>query len=219
MHARDPSPLPGTVMSIRRSRLLFRGCLALGLLAAAPLQAADLDIVSEGGIGRDWAAAPGSSFAAPGYPADMLERRAHVCLNVAYTLRQDGVPSDLELLKSWSRDSGNVPLSEGDLDGFVQAAAMALTQWRFVPKEAGGKVKPTRTSATLVFRGSKELANADIAANCRVPDLAAYSVANGEDARRRTVRQILQRTELNQRNQRANEALRRAAQQTNALGD
>jgi hypothetical protein len=206
-------------MSIRQSRLSFRGCLALGLLAAAPLHAADLEIVSEGGIGRDWAAAPGSSFAAPGYPADMLERRAHVCLNIAYTLRQDGVPSDLELLKSWSRDAANVPLSDGELERFVQSAATALMQWRFVPKQSGKRVKLTRTAATLVFRGSGSLTNVEVAATCKVSDLAAFiETGDGEAARQRTVRQIMQRTELQHQRDRqaqlmAEQARRRAALQ------
>lgn len=205
-------------MSIRPLKSLIVSGFAAMALAGAPLQASDLDVVNEGGIGRDWAAAPGSSFAAPGYPAEMLERRAHVCLNVAYTLDREGVPSDLELLKSWSRDDANVPLSDGELDGFVQSAAMALTQWRFVPKDAR-RTKPTRTSATLVFRGSKALSNADIAANCKVPDLAAYiESSDGEAARQRTVRQIMQRTELQQLRERqaqlmAEQARRRAQQQ------
>lgn len=207
-------------MSIRPlNSLILSGVAAIALaLVAAPLRASDLDVVNEGGIGRDWAAAPGASFAAPGYPAEMLERRAHVCLNVAYTLGPEGVPSDLELLKSWSRDDMNVPLSDGELDGFVQSAAMALTQWRFVPKDAG-RTKPTRTSATLVFRGSKALSNDDIAANCKVPDLAAYiESSDGEAARQRTVRQIMQRTELQQKQDRQAQLMaeqeRRRAQQS-----
>ena len=135
-------------MSIRPLNSLIVLGLSAIALAGAPLRAADLEVVNEGGIGRDWAAAPGASFAAPGYPAEMLERRAHVCLNIAYTLEKDGTPTDLELLKSWGRDADNVPLSDGEFDSFIQSAAMALSQWRFVPKEADRKVKPTRTSAT-----------------------------------------------------------------------
>lgn len=204
-------------MSIRHS-CVRAALIVLATAACLPLRAADLEIVNEGGIGRDWAAAPGSTFAAPGYPAEMLERRVHVCLNVAYTLADDGVPTDLELLKSWSRDAVNMPLSDGELDGFVQSAAMALTQWRFVPKEDGGKVKPTRTSATLVFRGNKDIANADIAANCRVPDLASYMETHSEEARRRTVQQIMQRTEMQQQRERQAaqmEQVRRRASQIN----
>ena len=205
-------------MSFRRLNSSALRGLALLLLAMPPAFAAELEIVNEGGIGRDWAAAPGSSFAAPGYPAEMLERRAHVCLNLAYTLREEGIPVEFELLKSWSRDEFNVPLSDGELDGFVQSAAMALAQWRFVPKQSGKRIKPTRTSATLVFRGNAGLSTADVAANCKVPDLAAHiETGDAEAARERTVRQILQRTELQQARERqaqllAEQARRRAAQ-------
>lgn len=190
------------------------------MLVLSPAFGADFDIVTEGGIGRDWAAAPGSSFAAPGYPADMLPRRAHVCLNVAYTLKQEGVPVDLELLKSWSRDDANVPLLEGELDGFIQSAAMALSQWRFVPKQPGKRVKPTRTSATLVFRGNAELSTADVAANCKVPDLAAYiETGDAEAARQRTVRQIMQRTELQQARERQAQLLAEQARRRSVQSD
>ena len=110
-------------MMIRSLKSLYCALMLWAGCVSSPLLAANLEIVNEGGIGRDWAAAPGSTFAAPGYPADMVERRAHVCLNVAYTLQDEGIPTDLELLKSWSRDADNVPLSDGELDGFVQSAA------------------------------------------------------------------------------------------------
>jgi hypothetical protein len=199
-------------MSIRRS-CLRATWMALGLvLPLSPLFAADPEIVNEGGIGRRWAAAPGSSFAAPGYPATMLERRAHVCLNVAYTLQEEGIPSDLELLKSWSRDAGNVPLSDGELEEFVQSAAMALTQWRFVPKEPHKRVRATRSSATLVFRGGAGLSNTEIAANCKVSDLAAHIESeDGEAPRRRTMQQIIQMTERQQEHERIEQLMRELA--------
>ncbi|HWT15855.1 MAG TPA: hypothetical protein VN581_08735 [Patescibacteria group bacterium] len=202
------------VMRFRDRLLGATGCLAL--LFASVSHAAELEVVNEGGIGHAWAAAPGSRFAAPGYPAAMRERRAHVCLNLAYTLNEDGIPSDLMLLKYWSRDDGNVPLSEGELDGFIQSSAMALTQWRFVPKEGVKRVKPTRTSATLVFRGNNELSNADIAANCRIGDLVTYmETQDGEAARQRTVRQILQRTEFQQQAERMEGARQEALRRVN----
>mgnify|MGYP003382014663 FL=1 len=198
-------------MMIRSLKSLYCALMLWAGCVSSPLLAANLEIVNEGGIGRNWAAAPGSTFAAPGYPADMVERRAHVCLNVAYTLQDEGIPTDLELLKSWSRDADNVPLSDGELDGFVQSAATALTHWRFVAKEPGKRPTPTRTSATLVFLGNKDLSNADVAANCKVSDLGAYQNRNGDDERRRTERQIMQRTELQQQQD------RRAAQMAELL--
>ena len=204
-------------MSIRRLSVRVLSIVLATGVSLSPLQAADLEVVNEGGIGRTWAAAPGSTFAAPGYPAEMLERRVHVCLNIAYTLRKDGVPTDLELLKSWSRDAVNMPLSDGELDSFVQSSAMALSQWRFAPKESGRKVKPTRTSATLVFRGGNNLSHAQVAENCRVEDLLSFFGSDDDGkARRRIFQQIIARTQMQQDFERTQaermEALRHAAQ-------
>jgi hypothetical protein len=199
-----------------RSLLALPFCIVTAVFAGvAPAHAGDkLEIISEGGIGRLWAAAPGSNFTAPGYPAEMKERRAQVCLNIAYTLAEEGVPSELELLRSWSRDGGNVPLSEGELDPFVQSAAAALSQWRFVPKDGGKRVRPTRSSATMIFRASNEVAPATVAANCRVENLASYVDSDTGAARRRTVEQIMQRTEFQQRYDRATEARQAAMRQS-----
>jgi isocitrate lyase len=76
--------------------------------------------------------------AAPGYPAAMQARAANVCLSVGYTLNpENGTPSDLTLLQAWSRDKDDVALTDGELEAFVQAAAGALSQWRFVPQGTG----------------------------------------------------------------------------------
>jgi len=195
-----------------RSNPVLRIVIAAALLAGVPLlvHAGDkLDIVTEGGIGKSWAAAPGSSFAAPGYPAEMKDRAAQVCLNVGYTLGKDGVPTDLELLRSWSRDHANISLSDGDLDGFVQSAALALSQWRFVPRADVGRVRKTRTSATMVFRASNEISATAVADRCRISNLESYVADNSGVARRNTIRQILERTELQQQRERAMQVLAR----------
>lgn len=205
-------------MFILRRLLTVPSCIAIAALIVAGTAFAgdDPEIVSEGGIGRTWAAAPGSSFAAPGYPADMQERRAQVCLNIAYTLEAEGVPSELQLLRSWSRDGSNVPLSDGELDAFVQSAASALTQWRFVPRDDVKRPRPTRTSATMIFRASNDVAPATVAANCRVDNLEAYMAKDSGAAQRRTVQQIMQRTELQQRYERTQQTMAEARRRASA---
>lgn len=195
---------------------LHRFAAVVALAAVYPwfaVAANKVEVVTEGGIGKTWAAAPGSKFAAPGYPAAMKDRAAQVCLNVGYTLAADGVPSDLELLRSWSRDAGNVPLSDGELDDFIQSAAAALSQWRFVPRADVRRVKPTRTSATMIFRASNEVAPGAVADRCRILNLETYVADNSGAARRNTIRQIMERTELQQRRDAAAAALARTTSQ------
>ncbi len=193
--------------------------LLLGVSVAMPLVAAEYKIVNEGGIGRDWAAAPGSKFSAPGYPAKLAERHANVCLNIAYTLREDGIPSELEVLKAWGHDDANVPLFDDELESFIQSAAVTMLEWRFVPKEKKKLKKPTRTSSTMMFRGNAELSNADIAAKCSVPDLSAFVNNDGRnDPRQNTMRQVIQKTATDQENlkremERLEELRRRRANQ------
>ena len=191
----------------------------LGTCSLAVCADEKLVVVTEGGIGKTWAAAPGSSFAAPGYPEGMKERAAHVCLNVGYTLGSNGVPTDLELLRSWSRDAANAPLSEGELDGFVQSAAHALSQWRFVPRADVRRARNTRTSATMIFRASNDLPAATVAERCKIGNLETYVADYSDAARQRTIRQILERTEMQQRRERAAEALARATREARPLAD
>ncbi len=140
-----------------------------------------VEIVTEGGIGKTWAAAPGASFAAPGYPAAMQARAANVCLSVGYTLNpENGTPSDLTLLQAWSRDKDDVALTDGELEAFVQAAAGALSQWRFVPKDGAVKHVTTFTSATLTFNGAPNTRPQSLPGQCRIADLQAFVGEEGK---------------------------------------
>lgn len=160
-----------------------------------------VEIVTEGGIGKTWAAAPGASFAAPGYPAAMQARAANVCLSVGYTLNpENGTPSDLTLLQAWSRDKDDVALTDGELEVFVQAAAGALSQWRFVPKDGAVKHVTTFTSATLTFNGAPNTRPQSLPGQCRIADLQAFVGEEGK-GRDRINRNLLDRMAMqNQQN-------------------
>lgn len=146
---------------------------ALGLaLGAGTVLAKKPVIVDEGGIGKHWKAAPGATFPAPGYPAQMKERGATVCLSIAYTVDENGVPGELMLMDSWSRDAQNQAMLDDDLEPFVQSAGVTLLGWRFAPREEGKPVA-VRTTATMVFNASAGMPAGEIVQNCRTKNLQA----------------------------------------------
>lgn len=155
-----------------------------------------IKVVTEGGIGTAWTAAPGASFAAPGYPASMKSRAANVCLNIGYTLGDEGKPENLSLLSSWSRDSADIALSDEELEVFVQSAAMALSQWRFAPKEGMHKAQTTYTSATMTFNGAEATRPKSLPAECRIADLPAYVLEQSKGAEGRVNKALLDRMEI-----------------------
>lgn len=128
--------------------------LTLALLAAAialPATAAEhIRIVAEGGVGDEWALAPGEQLAAPLYPAQYAAQPEEVCVAIGYLLGPDGRPSDFALLKSWT--SGENTRSRTEYwRAFADAASQALAQWRFVPKPGVKAPRPTYTVATFMF--------------------------------------------------------------------
>jgi hypothetical protein len=134
--------------------------------------AADIQTVDEGGLGKHWSAAPGATFPAPGYPASMKDSGATVCVSIAYTVDKDGVPGELMLVDTWSRDSNEKPLFDDKLEPFVQSAAGALQSWRFTPRD-GGKAVPLRTSATMIFRSDATVPANQVVAHCKTQNLEA----------------------------------------------
>ena len=174
---------------------LIAAGLAVALASSVALAKTEerIDIVTEGGIGKNWGAAPGASFVAPGYPAEMKERAANVCLSIGYSLDpKDGVPTDLILLQSWSRDKDDVALSDKELEPFVQAAAGALSQWRFQAKEGAQKHVHTFTAATMTFAGAEQTRPDNLPGQCRITDLPAYVEKESKNADR-TNRGVLDR--------------------------
>ncbi|HWT14583.1 MAG TPA: hypothetical protein VN581_02275 [Patescibacteria group bacterium] len=167
----SPRPLACAMMALM---------LASGFAVAAKTEGR-VDIVTEGGIGKTWGAAPGASFAAPGYPAAMKDRAVNVCVSLGYTLNAEtGAPDDLMLLQSWSRDKDDIALTEAELEPFVQSAASALAQWRFVPKEGAPKHVTTFTSATMTFNGEPKTRPQSLPGQCRITDLPAFVGEEGK---------------------------------------
>jgi hypothetical protein len=170
-------------MNTASNRLALAGAV-LAALFALPLAAKTegrVELVTEGGIGKTWGAAPGAKFAAPGYPAAMKERAANVCLSIGYTLNVgDGVPGDLSLLQAWSRDGNDVALTDAELEPFVQAAAAALKQWRFEAKSNADRAVTTYTSATMVFAGAPATQPPKLPDQCRITDLNQFFGEKGK---------------------------------------
>lgn len=164
----------------------------LASLLALPAAASGADptprIADEGTLGRTHSLAPGVTLAVPGYPQSYAETGDDVCIALGYTVKADGSTGDFRLLQAWTSNRGLAERQERYLDTFAAAAASAVSQWRFVPKEAGAAV-PVTTVATLTFRGRGETAN--LADRCRVRDLAAHlgRLENGRTVVRRGVEQ------------------------------
>jgi len=147
--------------------------LALGSTLAA--QAQDkVRIANEGGIRDAWTLAPGTTLAAPGYPASFAARGDAVCLAMGYRIQPDGSTSDFTLLRAWNGATGEQEPEAGYWDAFSQAGAAALSQWKFSPKTEAGMPKPVDTVATLVFAGKGESNVTALRGRCQVADLADF---------------------------------------------
>ena len=167
-------------------------------------------VANEGAIRDAWAAAPGSKFVAPGYPAAFASRADEVCLALGYRIGPDGKTSEFILLKAWNSASGEHEPVAGFWDAFSQAAAAAVGQWQFAPKAGVDNPRPVDTVATLTFGGTGD--QASLRAHCRIGDLASFlEQAKLQRARRGDMnRHQLDRTyQESQRNQmRSNQAAR-----------
>jgi len=147
--------------------------LALVLATGAPRAAEPGDrIANEGTIGDRWALAEGASLPAPVYPAHLAARGANVCLALGYRIGADGSTSGFRVLRQWNSEAGDEQPVEGFWEAFAQAAADAVSQWRFQPRP-GIEPQPTYTVATLGFEGGREEGGAAVNAHCRITDLAA----------------------------------------------
>jgi len=124
-------------------------------------------VVEEGRLGETWAAAAGATFPAPGYPARFAGRGDDVCLAVGYAVGRDGTTGDFAVLREWTSAPGETQ-PQDYWDAFAQAAANAISQWRFAPRE-GIPPRRTYTVATVAFTGRDA---AGVRDNCRIDDLA-----------------------------------------------
>lgn len=166
-----------------------------GLAGVAHAQR-DIRIVNEGGIGDQWMLADGTRLAAPGYPAQFVERGDSVCLAMGYAIRPDGSTSDFSLIKSWNSSSGDAEPADNFWDTFTQAGANALSQWKFKPRPEVIRPQTTYTVATLFFNGRDGLDSETLKSHCRVADLKTLveqNKAQGLTWEQRRERELLER--------------------------
>lgn len=165
--------------------------IATGLLLAGSVLAADLprNIVDEGQLGKTHALAAGTQLAAPGYPGAYADSGDDVCIALGYTVKADGTTGDFRFLQAWSSDRASAEKNDRYLDTFASAAADAVSQWRFEPKD-GAASGAVSTVATLTFTGGKGT-TPDLVDRCRISNLTAHykRLENG----RIPVRRIIER--------------------------
>ncbi len=157
----------------------------LGLYAGIGAAAERVRMVNEGGIRDQWTLADGVKLAAPGYPATFAERGDNVCVAMGYAIKPDGSTADFVLLKAWASSTEDKEPVEGFWEGFSQASAGALSQWKFKPRPEIGEPQPTFTVATFHFIGKEATDAAGLRSHCAISDLASYVQKNKWDAYQR----------------------------------
>lgn len=136
----------------------------------APALGADLiRVVNEGGIRDEWTLPAGVQLPIPTYPSAYAAERAEACVAIGYLVRPDGTTSDFALLKSWSSKNVSGRSAQEYWSAFAQAAAQALSQWRFEPRPEIRTARPVYTVATLLFAAKSP----QLRDRCAIPDLAA----------------------------------------------
>jgi hypothetical protein len=172
-------------------KMAWSCCTVAAILAAGAAVASDKDrvIANEGRIGDRWALADGVQLAMAQYPAALAARGDDVCIALAYQINEDGTTSDFAVLRQWNSATEEKEPMDGYFGQFAQAAADALSQWRFKAKE-GVVARPTYTVATVGFNGGKRQ-DPGFASHCRIGDLTAFlqnhrsdSIMNRSSARR-----------------------------------
>lgn len=151
------------------------GLLVAPILLAFPLWASAqaVKIANEGDIGGDWRIADGARLEAPGYPATFAPQGQDVCVAMGYRIYPDGTTGDFTMLRGWSSRGGEREPEAGFWDTFSRAAAGALAQWRFQPRDPGRAMGAVDTVATMVFVGHPGQDVPALRARCKVADLAA----------------------------------------------
>jgi hypothetical protein len=147
--------------------------LAFGLLSV-PCMAAGPRVVDEGGIRDRWRLADGVAIASPEPPRAATQGARNVCIALAYTIKPDGTTSDFRVLKQWNNQTGKKEPFDGFWEDFAHAGATAVQQWRFAPLPGVGQPAPTTTVATLTWQAIPGSDAAQLRAQCRIEDLAAF---------------------------------------------
>lgn len=147
--------------------------LVLALALAAPVAAADqpMRVANEGTIGDKWMLAEGTTLASAQYPAYFAPRGDNVCVALVYTINIDGKTSDFAMAKAWNSEAGESEPVQGFWSAFADAAAAAVSQWRFKPRPEVASPVRTRTVATIGFNGTAGVDGGELRGHCRIADL------------------------------------------------
>ena len=153
----------------------------LALVLSSPTAYAEnrIPVVDETLLSEQWALAQGSKATVLEYPAEFADHREEVCLAVGYLINPDGHTSEFALLKSWSsrepkRDKARY------WGAFARVASAEVSQWRFVPKAAGGAERAAYTVATFVFPSPTTLESSK---RCAIPNLTERILELKQDTR------------------------------------
>ena len=154
--------------------------LVLALAASAAVAGNRVAIVPESVLPQHWVLAPGVARAVPGFPAGG-DHAKDVCVTVGFQVSNAGETSNFSELKSWTSATGAASPPEEMVAPYVQAAAAAVSLWKFAPV---GRARSVYTAATFAFPGG----SADAAAlrpNCEIADLQDFIGKAQADAQRR----------------------------------
>jgi len=158
-------------MKQTHSRILVASVLASCMATAGAVE--HVKVVPEGGLAQNWIVMPGTALAAPGYPGEFANRGDDVCVAVGYRVQPDGTTSDYLTMRNWSSSKRYREPAPGYWDAYSQAAAAALSQWRFAPKAADSNAA-VDTVAVMTFRGQSSTRTHDeLRGKCEIPNLAA----------------------------------------------
>jgi len=174
---------------MRRLRLFaLVAALSPGLAFAAA--AATPRVVSGDDLERWWRPLPEAS-APPAYPVATAGQAPQACVSLGFVIGADGSTSTPVELESWREGSAARP-PRAQIEAFVQAAARALSKWKFAP---AGRARPVFTSATFAFDPRGDAGDA-LAERCRIHDLPRHLRKLAGEERKSSMRESEYRHEM-----------------------
>jgi hypothetical protein len=154
--------------------------LFLALAASAAVAGNRVPIVPESALPEHWVLAPGVVRAIPGFPTGG-DHAKDVCVTVGFQVTNTGETSNFSELKSWTSTTGAAIPPAETVAPYVQAAAAAVSLWKFAPV---GRARSVYTAATFAFPGGAGDAVA-LRPNCEIADLLDFINQAQAEAQRR----------------------------------
>lgn len=156
---------------------------ALLAVTGAAHAAERTNIVSASKLAESWVPAPGSTPAAPAYPAIIADKSEAACVTIGFLIKPDGSTDGASLLKSWSGNHGDDNSNREFIDPFARNALAAVRLWKFVPAKA--RPRQAYTSASFAFSTDANADQAALRARCEIGNLPAFIAKVQSDAYRR----------------------------------